>query len=144
MEVNAQQYLDVMKDLINQGETVPILISGFSMRPFLMHNRDTILVIKPSFPLKKGDVVLYQRLNGKYILHRIIKVNSDNTYNITGDAQSIIETGVRQSQIVGVVTKIYRKNKWITPKSPTWIFYSRVWVHTVPLRRYIFSIRRLL
>lgn len=141
MNIDAQQFLSTMQELIEKGEPVPIPVSGFSMRPFLANNRDTVLVSKTAGSLKKGDIVLYQRKNGQYILHRIVKVHPDNTFDLIGDAQTVIETHVALSQIIGIVTKINRNGKWITPNSPSWNFYSRVWIHSIPLRKIISFLR---
>ena len=141
MNIDARQFLSTMQELIEKGETVPIPVSGFSMRPFLANNRDTVLVSKTAGSLKKGDIALYQRKNGQYILHRIVKVHPDNTFDLIGDAQTVIETHVALSQIIGIVTKINRNGKWITPNSPSWNFYSRVWIHSIPLRKIISFLR---
>ena len=58
--------------LLSYGEQVPLVITGNSMYPFLRHGRDTVYLQKVQRPLKKGDMVLYRRKNGQYILHRIV------------------------------------------------------------------------
>lgn len=141
MNIDTRQFLNSMQELIENGETVPVPVSGFSMRPFLRHNRDTVLVEKIHSPLKKGDIVLYKRRNGQFILHRILKTYSDKTCDLIGDAQAVIEKHIELSQIIGIVTKINRNGKWITPNSPSWVFYSKIWIHTLPLRKFISFIR---
>ena len=45
--------------------------------------------------LKKYDVVFfYHKPTNSYVLHRIIKVNNDGTYNICGDNRMICEMNV--------------------------------------------------
>ena len=57
------------------------------------------------------DVVLYKRDNGKYILHRIIDVDS-NGYVMCGDNQFIKELVRKKKQILAVMTGFYRDKKY--------------------------------
>ena len=57
--------------LLEETDAIPLVISGGSMSPFLAHGRDTGCLSKVDRPLKRGDMILYQRDSGKYILHRI-------------------------------------------------------------------------
>ena len=72
-EVLMEQLLAVMEE----AQTVPLIISGNSMSPFLVHGRDTVYLSKITSPLKKGDMILYRRDSGDYILHRICRVKGD-------------------------------------------------------------------
>lgn len=59
--VDTREYVSVLKDLVDEGRTVSLLIAGNSMSPFLVHERDYIFLKKPEKPLKKGDMVFFQR-----------------------------------------------------------------------------------
>lgn len=52
-------YIPVLKDLVEEGKEVSMMISGSSMNPFLIHQRDYILMKKPEEELKAGDMVLW-------------------------------------------------------------------------------------
>lgn len=134
--IDTYEYVSALRELTEQGNEVSLIISGNSMAPFMRHQRDSICFAKPKRPLKKGDMVFYQRDNGQFIMHRIVKVTPQG-YNITGDAQSEIEQNVREDQIFAVVTKVCRKGKWIGPGDFWWEFYEKVWVNIIPLRRII-------
>lgn len=131
--VDTREYLSAMEDLIGQGETVSIPVSGFSMNPFLADKRDAVLVKRPERDLKRGDIVLYKRRNGQYILHRIWKVNREGYYMV-GDAQTEIEGPIKQDQIIGLVEKIRRKGKWIDETDFLWKLFDKVWIRILPLR----------
>lgn len=60
--------------LLDDTQAVPLVIS--SMTPFLVHGRDTVYLSKVSGPIKKGDMVLYQRSSVRYILHRALKAEA--------------------------------------------------------------------
>lgn len=119
--------------LLDSAEYVPLNISGSSMTPFLMHSRDTAYLSKVTRPLKKGDMILYRRDNGAYILHRIYRVTPDG-YWLVGDAQILIEKGVRPDQVLALVTAVRRKEKLLQPGSFWWDFFEKVWVRVIPLR----------
>ena len=53
-------------------------IVGDSMMPLLRNRRDTVKIIPVSGRLKKYDLPLYKRPDGKYVLHRIVKVKKDH------------------------------------------------------------------
>lgn len=94
--------------LLDEVTAIPLVISGNSMTPFLVHQRDTVYLSKVDSQLKCGDMVLYQRDNGRYILHRILRVNGD-FYTMIGDAQIHPEPEIRKDQVRAVVTAVRRK-----------------------------------
>ncbi len=106
--VENQEYLGMLKGLILEGKEVSLLVSGSSMSPFIIHQRDTVMLAPVSRPLKRGDIVFYQRRNAAYVLHRICRVNADGTYDIIGDGQIEIERHVARRQMFAVVTMVRR------------------------------------
>ncbi len=78
------------------------------MLPMLRDNCDTVTLTKPT-KLKKYDVVFfYHKPTNSYVLHRIIKVNNDGTYNICGDNRMVCEVNVPKKDIFAVVTTFTR------------------------------------
>ena len=134
--VDARAYIGMLKGLVEEGKEVSIIVTGSSMNPFLIHQRDTVFFRRPDRPLRRGDIVFYQRDNGQYVLHRIVRVRGD-MFDIIGDAQTEIERGVRREQIFALVTKVKRKGKLIRPGDFWWMFFERVWLRMIPLRRII-------
>lgn len=132
-EVDTAAYLDVLKELVQNGKSVSIIVAGSSMSPFLIHKRDRIFFEKPDRPLQKGDIVFYQRRNGRYIMHRIWKVKKDGYY-IVGDAQIEIEGPVKPEQIFARITRCERKGKMLGPGDFWWEFFEKVWIRIVPFR----------
>lgn len=97
--------------LLDDAQAVPLVISGSSMTPFLVHGRDTVYLSKVSGPIKKGDMVLYQRSSGRYILHRALKAEA-GSYTMIGDAQTLPEPGITDYQIRAVATAVRRKGSF--------------------------------
>lgn len=132
--VNTREYVSVLESLTDEGKEVSMRITGSSMSPFLIHERDIIYFKKPERKLKKGDMVFYKRENGQYVMHRIYKVKEEEYY-IIGDAQQDMEGPVKEQQIFALVTKVKRKGKWIKPGDFWWEFFEHVWIHMIPFRR---------
>ena len=119
--------------LIEEGLTVPLTVSGGSMNPYIVPERDTVMISKPSFPLKKGDIAFFERMGGQIIMHRICKVKKDGYYFV-GDAQTEIEGPIVKEQIFGKVNKIIRKGKPEQKGGFTWFFFRHIWIRMIPLR----------
>ena len=131
--VDIYEYMSMLRELTEEGKEVSLLITGNSMSPFLVHERDYIYFKKPDRPLRRGDMVFYQRRNGQYVMHRICRVTAEG-FDIVGDGQTVIEHGVRQEQIFGLITKVQRKGKRLTDGDFWWEFFRRVWLRVIPLR----------
>ena len=128
-----EMLMEQLLGLLDTAEYVPLNISGSSMTPFLVHSRDTVYLSKVTRPLKKGDMILYRRDNGAYILHRICRVEPES-YRLVGDAQILIEKDVRPDQVLALVTAVRRKGKLLQPGSFWWDFFEKVWIRMIPLR----------
>ena len=96
---------------------------GYSMYPLLRDRRDNIVVRPCNGRLKKYDVPLYKR-GDEYVLHRIIKVLPDG-YVICGDNCIRKEYGIKDENILGVLTEIYRNGKKIDMNGFGYKFYVR-------------------
>ena len=132
-EVDTQEYVSMLKELVEEGHQVSLLISGSSMAPFLIHHRDTIFFKKPDRELKVGDMVFYRRRDGRYVMHRICRIRPEGFYMI-GDAQKEIEGPLNREQVFGLVTAVKRKGRLIQPGDFWWEFFARVWLRIIPLR----------
>lgn len=141
--VSPDVIMEPLLSLLSETAAVPLVVSGSSMTPFLAPGRDTVYLSAVSEPLKPGDLVLYCRDNGHYVLHRILRVNGDSC-TMLGDAQSIPEPGIRRDQILAIVTAVRRKEKLLRKGSFWWMFFEKVWIHLVPLRPLIRGVRDII
>ncbi len=119
--------------VMETGTAAPLVISGNSMSPFLVHGRDTVYLIPPPDRLKKGDMIFYRRDSGSYVLHRICAVEGD-TFCLVGDGQQEREPGIRRDQVIALVTAVRRKGKLLKKGSFLWGFFENVWIRMIPLR----------
>ena len=115
-------------------DALPLVISGSSMNPFLTHGRDTVYLSRLTRPVRRGDMLLYRRENGSYVLHRVYRALPESLTMI-GDAQTILEPGIRREQVIAIVTRVERKGKPLGPGSFWWRFFEKIWIWIIPLRR---------
>lgn len=123
-------------------QSLPLIISGNSMSPFLIHGRDTVFLSRLTRSARRGDMLLYQRTNGSYVLHRVYAVTAE-VYTMVGDAQTVLEKGIRPEQVIAIVTKVIRKGKCLEPGCFWWDFFEKIWIRMVALRRPIWKLYSL-
>lgn len=130
----------IESQLKNQGFYVSTTV-GVSMRPMLRNRCDRV-IIRPvgEERLKKWDLPLYRRPDGKYVLHRVIGVK-DGYYMIRGD-NTYVREKVPDEWIVGVMTEFYRGDRHYTAEQRTYRTYAALWQTAYPLR-YPFHILRV-
>ena len=114
-------------------EALPLVITGGSMTPFLVGGRDTVYLSRLTRPARRGDMLLYRRRNGAYVLHRVYR--AEETLTMVGDAQTELEPGICLSQVMAIVTRVERKGKTIGPGAFWWKFFEKVWLRMIPVRR---------
>ena len=115
-----------------------IRITGSSMAPFLCHQRDFAYYVVPDRRLRKGDIIFYRRDDGRKVLHRIVRVHEKaHEYDLIGDGQTEIESGIRQDQVFGLVTHVTRKGRPLGPGSFWWWWFGTVWIRMIPLRKFL-------
>ncbi len=102
------------------------------MLPMLRQGKDSVTLSPINGRLRKYDLPLYRRDDGQFVLHRIVEVGED--YSCVGDNQIAIETGVRQDQLIGVVSEFGRGERRISVRSPIYRLYCVVWHYSRPMR----------
>ena len=115
---------------------------GSSMRPMLRDRRDTVVICKNLEKVKKYDVVLYRTDDG-CVLHRVVKVRRDS-YVMCGDNRVVLEKGIEDKDIIGVLTDVYRGEKRVRLDGFGYWTYSRYIVATFYPRRFFRLFRSFL
>lgn len=121
---------DTVSQILAQGGSFLLTVTGNSMRPTLVPGRDQVELTAPG-GVKPGDILFFRRDDGSYILHRLLR--GGDVLTVNGDSQSWTET-VRPSQVVGVVSRILRNGRWIAVDSLPMRLYSRLWPVTRSVR----------
>ncbi len=96
---------------------------GSSMSPLLRDRRDTVVISKNTARLKKYDIALYMR-DGKYILHRVVKV-LPSSYIIRGD-NCILGEEAEECSILGILTEIWRGERRMSTSGTRFKLMSRL------------------
>lgn len=129
-----EQMLPLIQEALSAGESVRIFPMGTSMLPMLRQGVDSVVLSPVTEKLRKYDLPLYQRENGKYILHRIIGVGE--TYTCMGDNQLQQEPGIRHDQLIAVVTAFYRGERKHSVTDLDYRLYCRIWYYIRYLRKF--------
>ncbi len=132
-----QDLSPIMEECIADGSEVILTITGNSMRPLLRHRRDQVVLKKADKAmLQVGDVPLYRRENGQFVLHRIVGI-SVSSYTMCGDRQKEKENGIPAKSIVAVATGFYRRGKYLSCDNFWYKLYVKVWMIILPWRPFV-------
>lgn len=131
--VDTQALMEQLPQMLLEAESVPLVISGNSMAPFLVHGRDIVYLSKVTQPLKRGDMILYQRGSGVYVLHRIYR-ERNGSYDLVGDGQVGLEPGIRREQVFAIVKAVRRNGELLRKGSLCWEFFEHTWLTLLPFR----------
>lgn len=118
-------------------------VKGTSMLPMLRQGVDTVAIERACDPssLAPFDVILFQRSDGSYVLHRIVRLEQDaNSLLVCGDNCETTEL-VAYSQVLGVMTKFFRGERETTLDS--WGYRAYVTLCCRPWRARILFNRAL-
>ena len=123
---------------MDEGLSVTITVNGTSMTPYLHNRKDAAVLKKPAdaSALQVGDVPLYLRDNGQYVLHRVAAVQADGCYTMLGDNQSVREPDIRPDQILAVSCGFYRGKKYTHCDSESFRRHARRWLNSRFYRRF--------
>ena len=131
--------MPIFREQLASGHSVRFSPKGVSMLPMLRQGIDTVVLSPLPEKLKKYDIPLYQRDNGKYVLHRIVKVGQ--TYTCIGDNQYKKEPGLRRNQMIAVVTAFSRGDRTIPVTAPGYRLYCRLWHYSRPVRHFLSRVK---
>ena len=107
--------------------------SGYSMYPMLRDRRDRVIIAPIGDKrLRRYDLPLYKRPDGKYVLHRILRVEKDH-YVIRGDNTYQLER-VPFDWVIGYVTEFYRADKHYNANGRFYRAYAALWHFVYPAR----------
>lgn len=123
-------------EILSAGGTVELTVTGHSMEPML-HDRVSRVRLSAPRALKRGDLPLYRRADGSFVLHRVTAVEAESV-TCCGDAQWHLERGVPCGNIVAVMEAFDRRGgRWVAADSALYGAYWRVWLALRPLRHLV-------
>lgn len=128
------ELMPLIREKLDAGQCVRFSPMGVSMLPMLRQGRDSVELSAVPDKLKKYDLPLYQRDDGKFILHRIVDVGE--AYTCIGDNQFQQEYGLRHDQMIAVVTAFYRDGREVRVDALPYRVYCRLWHYSRPVRHF--------
>ena len=141
--VSMDEIVPLIEAKLNEDGKVIFTPKGTSMLPTIVGDVDTVSLVKPEFPLAKYSIPLYKRDNGDYVLHRVIG-RKDGCYVMRGDNQYVQEKGIREDQIVGVVTTYTHKGEVYEAYGPQNKTYAKKRIGKINRRKRYLTVRRFL
>ena len=132
-----------LAQMAEEGATGTIIARGYSMMPFIEHNRDR-LVFAQVDRVRVGDVVLAEISKGVFVCHRVERLDGDRL-TMRGDGNVQGTEQCRLQDVRARLITVIRKNKtYNLDTSTAWKVYSFLWPRLLPLRRYLLALYRLL
>lgn len=130
--------------LVDEGVSVTFPVKGYSMLPFIIGGRESVILQKPQV-VRLGDVVLAWVDGCRYVVHRVISIDGEHVI-LMGDGNILGVEHCQLSDVKALATHVVdakgRKRDLYAPWRQK---ASRLWWQMRPVRRYILAIyRRLL
>lgn len=110
-----------LEELLAEKGKIVRPIEGDSMMPMLNQEKDLVQITTIAAPLKKGDLPLYKRPSGQYVLHRIIALRKDYAL-ICGDNRTAAEK-VPYAWMIGIAEGFYKNGKYIPCTDKSYLEY---------------------
>lgn len=130
--------------LIDKGHFVTIRARGYSMRPFIEHNRDELVFGPIERPIVVGDVVLAEVNPGVFVCHRVDAIG-ESRIRLRGDGNIYGTELCNRTDVKAILIGITRLGKNYTLESSrVWKLYSWIWVRLLPFRRHTLMLYKLL
>ena len=143
--IRLRDYEGLIREVLASGGEFRLYPHGTSMLPLLRQGRDSVSLRRVDSPIRKGDILFYQRPDGSFVLHRVRAVKPDGL-TMMGDNQTLPERGVSPDWVIGRVTRIFRDDKEVICDGQRYRWYLRLWQLTILrgllLKLYHFSERR--
>ena len=129
--------------LVQDGVSVTFPVKGRSMLPFIFGGRESVILQKPQ-DIHRGQVVLAEIAPDRYVVHRIIKVET-NLITLMGDGNICGTESCPPDKVLAIATHVVDEKGNRRPLySKARNAKAKLWYHIRPLRRYILAaLRRL-
>jgi signal peptidase I len=121
-------FAELSRGILKRGASLRFKAHGSSMVP-LIRDGD-LLTIRPLKPwdVIRGDVVLYQTVSEKCVVHRVVKIDFRNEQRIfvtKGDASPGSVEEIEEDRVLGCVVHIHRNERCINLNRNVWWILSR-------------------
>ena len=132
------QAIAAVAALIAEGRRVVLPVKGNSMLPFIIGGKESVELTPPT-PAQVGDVILAWVDGNRYVVHRVISIDSNGNITLMGDGNIRGTEHCRQEDIVGTAVYVVAPNgkkRQLRNDSLSW----KVWKRLLPVRRWILAV----
>lgn len=113
---------------------------GRSMLPYIKEGKDILVITPASDRISKYDIVLVKRPSGRYLLHRVLKVNAHNQYIICGDNSFRCDVVIDRQDIIGKLDALIRDGRRNELNSIGYLVFVHIWCRLFFLRKPVLTI----
>ncbi len=121
--------------MVSEEEYVKLRVKGNSMLPFILGDRDSVILVQSS-EYKVRDIVFAEITKDQFVLHRIINITGD-TVTLMGDGNISGTELCNISDIKAKVTYIIRDGKKIDCNGVLVRLFVIIWRKFLPIRRHL-------
>lgn len=123
-----------------------IVLHGSSMEPLIKFERDFVNIIPVQLmkrELMPGDIVLFHRADGAYVVHRLYQIHKeDHMVQTWGDNCYAPDAPIKDTDVLGLVISCEKKGKTIPLDTEKQRAYGKKWMNRSLKRRAWFRYRR--
>lgn len=142
ISLSNEEFFKTAISFIDEGKQVQIPAKGNSMLPFIREGKDTIILEKLNEKsIKRGNIVLALQENGRYVVHRIEKVEKDKIF-LRGDGNICAREICSEQNLLAEVTSIIRPKKIVKKDDINWKLNKYLWPSSPFERRVLLKIYR--
>ena len=136
--------IPLWRELAQSGTVLPMRIplDGDSMRPLMSRGRDRVTFVLLDRPLKRGDVALFEAPPGRYVAHRVYRLEGNRVQTL-GDHCWNPDPWMPVSAVLGLAIQVERGKRTIPLDCPFMRALGRIWMALLPLRRGYWKVRAL-
>ena len=136
------QIIDEAVRLVSDGVSVTLPVDGRSMLPFIIGGRESV-VLQKSEGAKVGDVVLAWVEGGRWVVHRIIRIDGDRV-TLMGDGNLAGTEHCSVGDMKAIATHVVDAKGRMHEMDICWRRVAvRLWWYLKPIRRYLLGIYKL-
>lgn len=136
---NEVAFMEISR-MLQSGNMVTLRAKGSSMCPFIMEERDCV-VLRKAEEFAVGSIVLACLPGNRYVLHRVYKMKG-NCIVLMGDGNLYATECCRREDVVGVMVKRVCDGRVIDITSSSELFKAALWRRLLPVRRYLLFVYR--
>lgn len=128
MIVPCREIMPVIRAALERGQHIRLTVTGSSMTPFI-HDGDVVELEPIRAIPRKGDVVLAQCTEERYVLHRVVRKAGDTLF-LSGDAQQQWEGPFTLPDILGKAIVSYRNGSPRVIDCGQWHLAGVIWTRS--------------